>query len=844
MAVTSDVFELRKKRPVAEVEAPQLRTLLLTDICDSTELVERIGDVRAAELFREHDRLVLRLQQLWRGRLIDRSDGLLLLFERPVDGLAFALDYLAGIGQLGKSLSLSLKARAGLHVGEVLTWQNSKQAIAGGAKQLEVEGLAKPMAARLMSLARPNQILLSAVAESLTRRATRELGERGERLLWKSHGRWRFKGVPMPQQVYEVGEISTAPLRMPKQVPKARRDIPLWRRPSALILETSLLLVAAIGLWFMFKPAPAIAFSERDWVVVGDLRNLTGDKLLDDSLRQAFLISLGQSRYVNVIPELKVEDTLRRMNLDPTTAKLDLKTGTEVAIRDGAKALLMPSVVEVGGKLRVSVDIFDPGNGNKVLSVYQDGKGLASALGSVDSVATKLRDQFGESVASINGASSPLPEVTTPSLDALKAYAMGKHAEDHRKFRRAIDYYQQAIAFDNKFAMAYLSLAYSYDSIPDSAQRQASLNKATSLRERLPKREQLYLDAWQAYNSENLDEADQKFKLLVEMYPDHFDALQKYAWLLASTGNYQAVEKYASNGLKEQNPKLGALLKRLGYAELGLGKTAAAITHLTKSDRILELPPGYSSSLGVAASGNGPSGYNQFVQSHADKPLDRSDAVRSIAMKLQLEDYAGASSDADNKARSELASVAHDYDAEFFSRLYEFIGLSVGVAAGKPASAAQMHQFFEKVAHAAEGRGSYSENDAYLALATYYLIQRSSPVRVNPGELSKVREVVARSHYLPLKSLMNIVDANQLLVSHQPKAALDMLSRNYRDVTFFQANVVRCSAYQQLKLEEDYKHCNRQLASMLPQAYADVAGAYALQPLNVADAMHALHRLH
>src|SRR5918994_3251372 len=81
-------------------DAPQVRTLLLTDLVDSTTLVERLGDGPAAALFREHDRLVLELQQRWRGRLIDRSDGLLLLFERPVDALAFALDYTRGLREL------------------------------------------------------------------------------------------------------------------------------------------------------------------------------------------------------------------------------------------------------------------------------------------------------------------------------------------------------------------------------------------------------------------------------------------------------------------------------------------------------------------------------------------------------------------------------------------------------------------------------------------------------------------------------------------------------------------------------------------------------------------------
>ena len=229
----------------ADSGAPQVRTLLLTDLVDSTTLVERLGDAPAAELFREHDRLVLELQQRWRGRLIDRSDGLLLLFERPVDALGFALDYNRGLRALGerpelKQRHILLQARAGLHVGEVLTWRNSEIAVQAGAKPLEVEGLAKPLAGRLMTLARPGQILLSATAEPMAHRSARELGERSEHLIWKSHGRWRLKGVPDAQEIYEVGEPGYAPLRAPKEnSAKAWRDIPLWRRPAALAAEAA-----------------------------------------------------------------------------------------------------------------------------------------------------------------------------------------------------------------------------------------------------------------------------------------------------------------------------------------------------------------------------------------------------------------------------------------------------------------------------------------------------------------------------------------------------------------------------------------------------------------------------
>ena len=238
----------------ATTDGPQLRTILLTDLVDSTRLVERLGNVAASDLFREHDRLVLKLQGQWRGRLIDRSDGMLLLFERPIDGLGFALDYVRGLRDMGSARGLELQARAGLHVGEVLTWKNSDAAVLVGAKPLEVEGLAKPMAARIMSLARPGQILLSAMAEPLARRAASELGERGQHLLWKSYGRWRFKGVPEAHEIFEMGEVGIAALRAPANTPKAWRDVPLWWRPAALAV--ALLLMAGLGfsIWFLTRP--------------------------------------------------------------------------------------------------------------------------------------------------------------------------------------------------------------------------------------------------------------------------------------------------------------------------------------------------------------------------------------------------------------------------------------------------------------------------------------------------------------------------------------------------------------------------------------------------------------
>ena len=558
--------------------APRLRTLLLTDLCNSTELVEKLGDARSAELFQAHDRLVLELQQRWRARLIDRSDGLLLLFERAIDGLGFALDYVRGLRELGKERAAELQARAGLHVGEVLTWQNSREAVNLGAKPLEVEGLAKPMAARLMTLARPGQILVSAVAEPLAHRAARELGPRGEQLLWKSWGRWRFKGVPGAQEIFEVGEAGIAPLRIPRNGPKAWRDIPLWRRPAALIAEAALLAGLAVGTWFATRPQPAIAFSERDWVVVGDLRNVTGDARLDDALEQAFRISLEQSRYVNVLSDLKARDTLGRMRR-PSGTLLDRAVASEIALRDGARAVILPTVAEVGGHLRVSAEVVDPHTQTTVYAVFADGKGASSALASVDDVTEELRQKLGEALESVQKDSEPLPQVTTSNLDALKAFALGQQAYAQSQYADALKLYAQATDLDPQFALAWVAQAKARFAMLNAAAAMEPLKRAQALRSRLAPREALYLDGWSA-EIEAPAQALDRWKLMAKLYPDAMNANANVAIRLQRDGQWAAAIPYAQHAAMPQSDVRGFALSQLGRAQTAQEDIKTAIATL------------------------------------------------------------------------------------------------------------------------------------------------------------------------------------------------------------------------------------------------------------------------
>src|SRR3569623_976206 len=346
--------------PTPSAIGPLLRTLVLCDLVNSTALVERLGDQHAAALLRRHDRLARDLVLRHGGQEIDKTDGFLVMFERPIQGVAFALEYQRQLRQLGKDEKLDLRARVGLHVGDEKVRENNSDDVEHGAKREEVDGLVKPVAARLAGLALPGQILASGVAASLAQRAHEELGDNATTARWLNHGRYRFKGVPEPLAVYEIGEAGVAPMSAPPWSSKAHREVPWWRRPATVALEASLLLGAlAASIWWVLRPPPAIAFAEHDWVVVGTLKNLTTEPRFDDALQTAFRIGLEQSRYVNVLPDLQVRDTLKRMERDPGVA-VDHDIGAEVAQREGARAVLLPAVAEIGGKVRFTAEVIDP----------------------------------------------------------------------------------------------------------------------------------------------------------------------------------------------------------------------------------------------------------------------------------------------------------------------------------------------------------------------------------------------------------------------------------------------------------------------------------------------------
>ncbi len=815
--------------------APLLRTLALCDLVDSTGLVERLGDQRAAQVLRRHDRMTRDLMLRHEGQEIDKTDGFLVLFERPIHAIAFSLAYQRELMRLGKEENLTLQARVGVHVGDVLVWQNEPGDVIHGAKPLEVEGLVKPVTARLASLALPGQVLVSGVAASLAQRAHLELGANADRTRWINHGRYRFKGVPEPLVVYEVGEVGIAPLRQPPYSGKAWREVPWWRRPGTMFIEAGIAAaVIVLGVWLVLRPPAAIAFAERDWVVLGDLQNLTGQPGLDDTLRTALRLSVEQSRYVNVVSDLQVRDTVRRMRRDPAGTRIDRAVGAEVALREGARALVLPSVAEVGGKLRVTAEIIDPQSQSTVYSDSAEGEGIESVLTSVDRINKQLRGRLGESLAQLGATNQPLAKVTTGNLDALRAYSLARKAVTEGKADSALDLYEQALRLDPEFALAYLARAALRIGADDKPRARIDIERAEALRERLPVRDQLYMDALAATFDKPAD-MQKKWALLGEMYPDHYAAFANLAhFIYIYDGRYAEAIRIAEKAVAPHYPRSGNTHYLLGTLHLANDDPAKAQVHL---DRAREMN---AAGLGGVRYVDAAAVARRYADADRELAELKPTGIATNDVQLHRERIALAIDQGkwrEALKRADDAEAAAKPVGPLLARIYRGTKLSLqGVAMPGAEFSRQLGAFARgEIAAARDAQNPDREHALFATFFAAYLAARSGDDALARTLLAEVGDDADIGNYRYVADMAALAQAQLALAGADKAQAVALLTARVDGSELYLVHVGLRDAHAALAAFEPAIAETQWLARHRGRAYAEYNGNEMLKSLNVAE---------
>jgi class 3 adenylate cyclase/pimeloyl-ACP methyl ester carboxylesterase len=187
--ITQFLDEGRGQPSAAEPStAGAFRTVLFTDVEGSTALTQRLGDAKAREVLRQHERITRQALKEHQGSEIKTmGDGFMASFSSATRALECAIamqrafaDYNADVGAQGLA---PLHIRIGLNAGEPI------------AEEEDLFGTAVIVAARVAAHAEGGEILASDVVRQLVA---------GKGFLFSDRGDVALRGFEDPARLYEV----------------------------------------------------------------------------------------------------------------------------------------------------------------------------------------------------------------------------------------------------------------------------------------------------------------------------------------------------------------------------------------------------------------------------------------------------------------------------------------------------------------------------------------------------------------------------------------------------------------------------------------------------------------
>jgi serine/threonine protein kinase/tetratricopeptide (TPR) repeat protein len=251
------------------------------------------------------------------------------------------------------------------------------------------------------------------------------------------------------------------------------------------------ILALVVAGWY-WRVTRVHALTEKDYVLLTDFVNTTGDAVFDGALKQALAVQLEQSPYLNLVPESKIQENLRYMQRPPTE-RITSDVAKEICLREGVKAMLTASITSLGSHYVISVAAVNAQTGDTLAREQVEADSKEQVLKSLDKAASSLRQKLGESLASVQKFATPLEQATTSSLDALQQYSLGESEHLKANDDKAIPYLKRAVELDPNFAMAYAVLGVCYKNQSEGNRASDLLKRAYDLRERTSEREKLYI---------------------------------------------------------------------------------------------------------------------------------------------------------------------------------------------------------------------------------------------------------------------------------------------------------------------------------------------------------------
>jgi len=350
----------------------------------------------------------------------------------------------------------------------------------------------------------------------------------------------------------------------------------LWKVlvPAALIL-----VAAAIGGTLYFRSRQAMArLTDKDTIVLSDFDNKTGDSVFDDTLKQGLSVQLEQSPFLDLVSERRVNETLKLMGR-PAGDRLTPEVTHEVCLRTGSKAMLTGSIAGLGSQYVIGLKAVSCNTGDVLAEAQEQAAGKEAVLKGLDAAAVSLRSKLGESLSLVQKYATPVEEATTPSLEALKAYSLGRKTGAAKGQTAALPFYERAVELDPNFAMAYSWISVVYSNLNEGERAAEYARKAYELREKVSERERFAIEGGYYLSATGeMEKAAQTYELWQQTYPRDDRAYRRLGFVSDTLGNKgKALEEYREALRLGPNDAVNYLNLGVAYTSLNRLDEAEAV---------------------------------------------------------------------------------------------------------------------------------------------------------------------------------------------------------------------------------------------------------------------------
>jgi eukaryotic-like serine/threonine-protein kinase len=232
----------------------------------------------------------------------------------------------------------------------------------------------------------------------------------------------------VPQPVLTLGSLSSVSSSPSSSAAKIAEEPVRKKHPwKTVAVAAAVVVAAAVGGGLYYRSHHTKPLTEKDTIVLADFANSTGDAVFDDTLKVALGVALNQSPFLNVLPENKVEETLKLMARPAGTA-LTPEVARELCQRAGSKAYIAGSIGSLGSQYVLGLKAVNCQSGDPLGQQQVTAEAKEKVLDALGEAASKLRHELGESLATVQKFDVPLKQATTTSLEALKAYSIGQRS--------------------------------------------------------------------------------------------------------------------------------------------------------------------------------------------------------------------------------------------------------------------------------------------------------------------------------------------------------------------------------------------------------------------------------